>query len=143
MPDEIAPRLAALNFTAPPDIRAGRSGIRPLPRVSESTGADVLALPADRDTTLDSIYVRDASLVTPHGIVLCRMGKPQRGYRACRATQRVRIVGAAGRRNHHAAWHHRGRRRCVARRTHGRVGRGYRTNDEGIAQFRALLGESR
>ena len=28
--------------------------------------------------TLDSIYVRDASIVCERGVILCRMGKPQR-----------------------------------------------------------------
>ena len=30
------------------------------------------------ELTLDAIYVRDASIVTPRGVVLCRMGKPER-----------------------------------------------------------------
>jgi N-dimethylarginine dimethylaminohydrolase len=35
-------------------------------------------LPRDETTTLDSIYVRDASIVCDRGLILCRMGKSQR-----------------------------------------------------------------
>jgi hypothetical protein len=43
-----------------------------------SAGARVQRLPRDATTTLDSIYARDASAMTPRGLVLARMGKAAR-----------------------------------------------------------------
>jgi N-dimethylarginine dimethylaminohydrolase len=97
-------------------------------------------LPRDETTTLDSIYVRDASIVCGRGLILCRMGKPQR----------------AGEPEAHARALHGGHLAVCGRieppgRVEGGdvvwldsrtfvVGRGYRTNADGIRQLRAILG---
>ena len=60
----------ALNFTAPPDFLAAVAEYDRFSELIAATGADVRFLPPDPRTTLDSIYVRDASVVTPHGVVL-------------------------------------------------------------------------
>src|SRR5438552_19208050 len=41
-------------------------------------GADVHCLPPSEQVGLDSLYVRDASIVCDRGVILCNMGKPQR-----------------------------------------------------------------
>lgn len=41
-------------------------------------GAEVLSLPSDDSLTLDSIYARDALLVSPKGLILCNMGRASR-----------------------------------------------------------------
>jgi N-dimethylarginine dimethylaminohydrolase len=105
-------------------------------------GVRVDLLPRNPDTGVDSIYVRDASIVTDRGVILCSMGKP--GRRTEPKAQGdafdgmgVPILGAIE----------------EPGRLEGGdflwldldmvvVGRGYRTNDEGIRQVRDLLSES-
>lgn len=96
-------------------------------------------LPADERTGLDSIYVRDAACVTPRGVIIGRMGKALRGGEP-------RAVEAFARQ---AGWPVIGEIREPGTLEGGdvvwldattvAVGHGYRTNAEGIRQFRALL----
>jgi N-dimethylarginine dimethylaminohydrolase len=139
---QIATQWAELNFTAAPDFGAAVAEYDAFVTLLARLGADVVQLPADAATTLDSIYVRDAAIVTPLGIVLCNMGKPQRGtepdaQRRAYEAWGVPVAGevrAPGKiEGGDVVWLD---ERTVA------VGRGYRTNDEGIRQFRALLGDS-
>ena len=99
---------------------------------------EVHFLPKDDRVGIDSIYVRDASLMTDKGAILCNMGKESRRTepdvtREFYAKQGVPILGAitgAGRlEGGDVVWI--GGRTLV-------VGRGYRTNDEGIRQLRTL-----
>ena len=134
----------ALNFGAAPDYARAVDEHDCFVDILRAAGAEVHCLPPDRSTTLDSIYVRDASIVTPAGIVLCRMGKParqgepaaqERAYRrfgdsftiAGEIREPGRIEGGD------LIW--------LDERTMV-VGRGYRTNTEGIRQLRAIVGDS-
>jgi N-dimethylarginine dimethylaminohydrolase len=138
----IARQWEALRFTAPPDLdRAAREHDRFVDAL-RSVGAEVHLLPRDAQTTLDSIYVRDASIVCEQGIILCSMGKPQRASepdaqgRAFRtASPPVPVYGTIeppGRlEGGDVIW--------LDSRTLV-VGRSYRTNAEGIQQVRGLLG---
>ena len=130
----------ALNFTAPPDLALAVEQFEELARLISASGAAVEALAGDETLTLDSIYARDASIVTPRGIVLCRMGKPAREPEPAAQARAFRRLGltiagaieAPGRiEGGDVVWFD---RRTVA------VGRGYRTNDAGIAQFAAIVG---
>jgi N-dimethylarginine dimethylaminohydrolase len=141
-PDEIARDWRALNFTAPPDVARAAAEYDGFLESLKSTGAEVFALPPSRDTTLDSIYVRDASLVTPHGVVLCRMGKAERGtepsaQRGALESWGLPIAGTIAPpgtiEGGDVLWLD---ERTVV------LGRGYRTNDAGIAQFRDRLGSA-
>lgn len=132
----------ALNYTAAPDV--GRASVQHdhfIQRVS-SRGAEVLTLPPAPGVGLDAIYARDASVITPRGVVLCGMGKPQREHEpaaqgAALTAWGVEVVGAIappGRlEGGDVVWLD---DRTVV------VGRGYRTNDAGIAQLRSLLGNA-
>lgn len=91
---------------------------------------------------LDSIYVRDASVMCAKGAILCRMGKPQReaepaALAECYRSLGIPIVGAIEApgtlEGGDVTW--------LGPRLPA-VGRGYRTNDEGIRQLRALLGDT-
>jgi N-dimethylarginine dimethylaminohydrolase len=130
----------ALNFTAAPDLARAIDEYDRWLALLSSSGAQVLSLPASDEVTLDSIYARDASVVTPRGMLLCRMGKAARATeseaqaRAFRAWG-IPIAGAIeepGRlEGGDLVWLD---ARTVA------VGRGYRTNQDGIRQLRAQLG---
>jgi N-dimethylarginine dimethylaminohydrolase len=141
-PEAIAAQWQALNFTSPPDFaRAVDEYDRFLDVLSQS-GAEIHTLPPADGVGLDSIYVRDASVVCDRGVILCQMGKPARAgepaaQQAALGAWGIPVVGAI-----HAPGRLEGGDvvwlddRTVA------VGQGYRTNDEGIAQLRALLGDS-
>ncbi len=102
---------------------------------------DVHFLPKDERVGLDSLYVRDASIVCAQGAILCNMGKPARSTEPAAHEAAFRAMGIPI----HGAVSGEGRieggdvvwldQRTLA------VGRGYRTNDEGIRQTRALLGD--
>jgi N-dimethylarginine dimethylaminohydrolase len=132
----------ALNFTEPPDIGRAIDEHDRFIDVLARSGAAVDRLPVDAGTTLDSIYARDASIVSPAGVILCQMGKPARraepetqGRTFRTLTPAVAIAGRVeppGRlEGGDVVW--------LDDRTIV-VGRGYRTNAEGIRQLRGLLG---
>src|SRR6185436_17879811 len=74
----LARQWASHGFTAAPDFAAACREHDAFLEILASHGAELTFLPADSGTTIDSIYTRDASLVTPRGVVLCAMGKPAR-----------------------------------------------------------------
>jgi len=131
-----------LRFTAAPDLNEACREYGAFAGIIASTGAAIDYLPADERTTLDSIYVRDASIASSQGLILCGMGKPQRAAEpdamdgACtRLGLRVvgRIVPPGRIEGGDVVWLDAG---TLA------VGRGYRTNDAGIEQLRAIVGRS-
>lgn len=130
----------ALNYLAPPDpARAGDEADR-FAALIESAGARIHWLPANDATGLDSLYVRDASIASERGMILCRMGKPARATEP-QAQERAfgvlgiplagAIQGEGTLEGGDAVW--------LDQNTLA-VGRGYRTNDEGIRQLRRILG---
>jgi N-dimethylarginine dimethylaminohydrolase len=130
-----------LNFTAPPDVAAAIDEYDWFVSLLSDDGVDVSYLPQVPGVGLDSIYVRDASVLAPRGIVLASMGKPQRkgepDEQASSFRQRgLSVVGgirAPGRlEGGDVVW--------LDPRT-VLIGRGYRTNAEGIKQFESLMGE--
>ncbi|HEX5474996.1 MAG TPA: arginine deiminase family protein [Vicinamibacterales bacterium] len=138
----IAREWRDLHFTAPPDYARAIDEYDAFADILEAAGATVRWLPAVDGVGLDSIYVRDACVMSEQGVVLCRMGKRQRGgepraQRDALEAQGVRIAGAIEAPGQieggDVVWLD---PRTVA------VGRGYRTNAEGIARYRRLLGDA-
>lgn len=132
----------ALNFTAAPDAARAIAEYDAFLALVARANPRVDLLPSEERVGLDSIYVRDASIVTPRGMVLCRMGKAARqGEPAVQGGQFRKLgIDVAGViqppgqiEGGDVVWFD---ERTVA------VGRGYRTNDEGIRQFSALLGHT-
>jgi N-dimethylarginine dimethylaminohydrolase len=128
-----------LNFSAPPDLPRAIDEYDRFLEVISTVGCEILRLHADSNTTLDSIYTRDAAIATQAGIILASMGKaarvgePEAQERALRARGRP-VIGSI--------------------RTPGRleggdliwldhktvaVGLGARTNEAGIRQLKTLL----
>jgi N-dimethylarginine dimethylaminohydrolase len=135
----ISQQWHALNFTSAPDITAAIAEYDRFVSAVDGRGVTLHFLPQAEGTTLDSIYVRDASVVCDRGAILCRMGKPAREGESGAQEAAFRAVGypivgaiaAPGRlEGGDVVWLD---RRTIA------VGRGYRTNDAGIAQLRTLL----
>ena len=68
----------ALAYTRPPDLdRAGREH-KSFVTLLEHAGAEILYLPADDRTGMDSIYAHDPVLMTGAGAVIFQTGKPAR-----------------------------------------------------------------
>ena len=104
-------------------------------------GCELVRLPADARTGLDSIYARDASIATDRGLILCNMGKhARRGEPSAQAdafaAAGIPVLGAIGGTGTleagDVAWLGPA---LLA------VGRSYRSNDAGISQLRELLGD--
>ena len=138
----IAAQWTHLNFAAAPSLPNAIDEYEAFLEIIRAAGARIDFLPRDEQTNLDSLYARDASVVCARGVILCRMGKRLRADEpsAQEATFRRlgipvvgRIAGPGCLEGGDVVWLD---DRTVA------VGRGYRTNDEGVRQFRALLADS-
>lgn len=129
-----------LNFLAAPEFEATCRDADALIEVLQRGGARVLQLPGEPRLGLDAIYVRDAAMVCDRGLILTRMGKPERRDEPDVLALQLsgldlpllgRIEGEGTLEGGDVAW--------VDSRTLA-VARSYRTNAEGIRQLRALLG---
>ena len=138
----IAAEWKALGFAGAPALPRAIDEYDAFLEILRSAGAQIDVLPRDPQTNLDSLYVRDASVVCARGVILCRMGKRLRAHEPAAQGDAFRTLGIpiAGEiaepgclEGGDVVWLD---DRTIA------VGRGYRTNDEGIRQFRALLGDS-
>jgi N-dimethylarginine dimethylaminohydrolase len=140
----IASEWQTLNFTAAPDLGAAVDEYERFLEILRSTGAAIHQLPRSTETTLDSVYARDASIVCAKGLILSRMGKrarqsePRAHEQAFRAmTPPLTVCGhieAPGLlEGGDVVW--------LDERTLV-VGCGYRTNAEGISQLRTIVGEA-
>jgi len=140
----IARQWQALGFTAAPDFGLAVQQYERFIEMLRSSGAEVLTCShtSTGALSLDSLYVRDASVMCPQGAILCRMGKPQReaepaALAECYRSLGIPILGAieppGTLEGGDVTW--------LGPRLPA-VGRGYRTNDEGIRQLRALLGDT-
>ncbi len=138
----IAAQWTHLNFAAAPSLPKAIDEYEAFLEIIRAAGARIDFLPRDEQTNLDSLYARDASVVCARGVILCRMGKRLRATEPSSQETTFRrlgipVVGTIAEpgclEGGDVVWLD---DRTVA------VGRGYRTNDEGIRQFRALLADS-
>jgi N-dimethylarginine dimethylaminohydrolase len=129
-----------LNYTGRPDYAGAQSQYDRLISILKDQGSEIDFLPADPALTIDSIYVRDATIVGPLGLVLCNMGKAERRGEPAIAEATFRKLGlpVAGRIESEGmveggdmVWFD---DRTLA------VGHTYRTNEEGIRQLAKLVG---
>jgi N-dimethylarginine dimethylaminohydrolase len=135
----IASQWKRLNFSAPPDLSRALGEYERFLEIIASIGADIVCLPRDGSVTLDSIYTRDASIVSTKGVILASMGKLSRA-------NEPHVQGEELRRHGYTI--------AGAIASPGRfeggdfiwlddktvvVGQGARTNPEGIGQLTALL----
>ena len=128
-----------LRFTGRPDLRRAADEHGRFAEILRASGAEILFLPRDDGTGLDSIYVRDAVVVSDRGAVLCSMGKAQRRDEPGAAARYLETAGIpiAGRIEDEGRLEG-GDVVFLDSRTVA-VGEGYRTNAEGIRQLRQIL----
>jgi N-dimethylarginine dimethylaminohydrolase len=129
-----------LNYIGRPDLDKASGESDAFIDLLSGVGIDVHLLRGGERTGLDSIYTRDASVMCGRGAILCNMGKPARASEPDAQGEAFtdigipihgRIDGDGRLEGGDVVWLG---ERLVA------VGRGYRTNDEGIRQLRDLLG---
>lgn len=141
-PETIATEWQGLNFTTAPDFELAITQYNCFLALLDGSGCQITMLPKADGAGLDSIYVRDGSIVCDRGVILCQMGKSQRAGEPAAQEAALRGLGCPilgtikppGRlEGGDVAWLD---KRTIA------VGRGYRTNDAGIAQLRAFLADS-
>jgi N-dimethylarginine dimethylaminohydrolase len=76
--DSIASEWQLLGYTRPPDLNRASREHREFVSLLATAGAEVLYLPADQRTGLDSIYTHDPALITEAGAVIFQTGKEAR-----------------------------------------------------------------
>lgn len=138
----IASQWERLNFSAPPNVSRAQNEYERFAEIVASSGCEVLWLPADGTTTLDSIYTRDAAIESEGGIILASMGKASRAAEPEAQANELHaqgwpiagsIVPPGQLEGGDLIW--------LDGRTPA-VGLGARTNAEGIRQLKELLGDS-
>jgi N-dimethylarginine dimethylaminohydrolase len=139
--DAIGRQWQGLNYLERPDLTRAVDEYERFVTLLRGFNIDLHFLPKDKKVGLDSMYARDASIVCSKGMIICNMGKAERNaepvaQKAVFHSMGIPILGAItgnGRvEGGDVAW--------IDPKTLA-IGRGYRTNDEGIRQLKALLGD--
>lgn len=125
-----------LNFLSKPDLTEAISEYQHFESLFKTKP---FLLPADKSLSIDSMYCRDASVVSNYGAILCNMGKENRkgepaAERALFEASGIKILGSIQSpgtlEGGDCAW--------IDENTLA-VGHTYRTNQEGIRQLKAFL----
>ncbi len=131
----------SLGFQCLPDFEAAVGQHRFLRQVLETAGVEVMDLKSGPDLSPDAVYAHDASLITDFGAVCLRMGKQNRAgepdsHRTFYESAGIPILGEIKKPGTAEAgdivW---------LDKTTLLVGRGFRTNREGIDQLRVLFAD--
>ncbi|WP_119300810.1 dimethylarginine dimethylaminohydrolase family protein [Dongia deserti] len=129
-----------LGYHTAPDFRHAVTEHAAFADILARNGAEIVFLPPDDTLTMDSLYVRDAAMLCPRGVILCNMGKPARRSEPAihgRAFEQAgvpvigKITGNGQVEGGDLIWLD---EKNVA------IGRTYRTNDDGIRQFKDIVG---
>ena len=129
-----------LHFTSEPKFDKAVFQYNKLIALIESFGIEILMLPKDDQTDLDSIYTHDAGIATSRGIVICNMGKKTRknetkALKRFLTQNNISIIGEIK----YPGIIEGGDVIWINEHTIA-VGEGYRTNKEGIEQLKEILG---
>ena len=138
--DAVEQQWRSLNYTDSPDRSCAVGHYDCFVEQLERLGIETLLLPSSAGMTLDAIYPRDASIVCCDGAILCNPGKETRKtepaiHKAFLEKNGIPVLGAVTApgllEGGDVVW--------LGERTVA-VGQGDRTNRQGIAQLRELLG---
>ena len=136
--DQESPQL---NYLDVPDFEKAKTDYDKFVEFLESCDIEIHFLPEKDTTSIDSVYIHDPCVVSNGGVILCTMGKDARvpeskAVEAYFESIGVPILGQiefpGTLEGGDVVW--------IDERTVA-VGEGYRTNTEGIRQFKNLLGD--
>ncbi len=139
--ERIAAEWQRLRFHSAPKLSAAHVEHESFVGLLRAAGCEVIMLPDEDRLTLDSIYARDALVVSPKGLILCNMGRPSRNNEPeinahCLLKHGFPLLGRIEKpgtiEGGDLIW---------LDATKLAVGQGPRTNAEGILQLKALLGD--
>jgi N-dimethylarginine dimethylaminohydrolase len=136
--EKIAAEWEELNYLSPVSLSKAKEEYSEFQKYFNDLGAEVHLLPKS-ETSLDSIYCRDAALATDFGIILCNMGKEARkpepkSIEAFCQDNGIKVLGKV-----EAPGTCEGGDMCWLDEKTLAVGHTYRTNLEGIRQLRDFL----
>ena len=136
---QLREQWSALNYLSKPDLELAKKEYERFEKLLSNHGVKVHKFSRNDSVMIDSIYCRDASIVTDYGVILCNMGKGAR-LNEPKAQKEVFIqdglsifgqIKAPGTvEGGDVAW--------LDKKTLA-VGHSYRTNYPGIEQLKALL----
>jgi N-dimethylarginine dimethylaminohydrolase len=129
----------ALGYPAPPSAVDAAAEHAALRRALVDAGAEVIDLDPADDHSLDAVYTHDASFMTDQGAVILRMGKPTRGPEPARHAAFYRAAGIPILGAIDEPGTVEGGDLVWLDAATVLVGRGYRTNADGIEQLRMIL----
>jgi N-dimethylarginine dimethylaminohydrolase len=136
---ERAARWKDLGFHHAPDFAAAQAQHEALCRELQAAGVEILELPPAPDMSLDAVYTHDASFPTDDGLIVMRPGKTNRiPEGAHHATFCLRLIVPTLAKVVAPGTIEAGDMVWLDARTL-LIGRGYRTNAEGIRQIWNLL----
>jgi len=135
----IASEWKQLNFSAPPDFSRALDEYDRFLEIVADAGCEIVFLPAGHGTTLDSIYTRDASVLSAGGVILACMGKLSRSGEPEAQGQDLCKRGWTVAGSIEAPGHLEGGDLIWLDPKTLAVGQGARTNAEGIRQLKTLL----
>ncbi len=129
----------SLNYLAKPNLNTAKTEYDNFKTLLTNEGVEIHYLQTDQSLSIDSIYCRDASIATDHGMIICSMGKRGRlqepfahraSFEACNISVLGAITPPGTLEGGDVAW---------LNTTTLAVGHSYRTNEEGIRQLEQLL----
>ncbi len=130
-----------LDYSGRPDLARAQKEYDCFLEVLEGFDIEIRFLAGNNSVGLDSLYPRDAAIGSSKGMILCSMSKAARRAEPAAVREALNqmglvvhgaITGDARLEGGDVVW--------IDQRTLA-VGRGYRTNGEGIRQLEALLGD--
>ena len=129
-----------LNYYGVPNFNKALADYESFTELLTSFGAEVYFLPIDDSTSLDSVYTHDPCVISNGGVILCIMGKEARlsepdAVKDYFESIDIPILGQI-----EAPGTLEGGDIIWLNERIAAVGEGYRSNAEGIRQFKALLG---
>ncbi len=127
------------NFLDAPEFEGATREHNFLENLIASKNAEIHHLPKSTNVTIDSVYCRDASLVTDFGVILCRMGKTLRKSEPYEEADYFKKIGISILGEIKAPGTLEGGDMAWLDEKTLAVGHTYRTNYEGIKQLKEML----
>jgi N-dimethylarginine dimethylaminohydrolase len=131
-----------LHYRSPPNLERAMVEYEYFLKLLASEGAEVVSSGPGEGLCMDSVYVRDASIICDRGAILCRMGKDARTAEPANLGRQYARLGIPVLGSIEAPGLLEGGDFVWLGPRLAAVGEGYRTNQEGIAQLEALLADS-